>query len=79
VKRIGRDRFVRNVCLALGNGGDAAAVPVLRDLAKDASVPVRAHAAWALKQLLPAAEFAAFAASRRAVETDAGVLAELTV
>src|SRR3546814_9688833 len=71
VKRIGRDRLVRNVCLALGNSGDQAAVPVLRDLAADTAAPVRAHAAWALKQLLPPADFAAFAAARRAVEGDA--------
>ncbi|WP_370156062.1 tRNA epoxyqueuosine(34) reductase QueG [Ferrovibrio sp.] len=78
VKRIGRDRFVRNVCIALGNAGDAAAVPVLRDLAADAAGPVRAHAAWALKQLLSSADFAAFAATRRGSESDAAVLAELT-
>jgi epoxyqueuosine reductase len=79
VKRIGRDRFVRNVCIALGNGGDAAAAPVLRDLAADPAAPVRAHAAWALRQLLSPADFAAFAASRRAAETDAGVLRELAI
>ncbi len=77
VKRIGRDRFIRNLCLALGNSGDAAAIPVLLDLAADPAMPVRAHAAWALKQLMPAADFAAFAAKRRALEQDAAVLAEL--
>ena len=51
VKRIGRDRFVRNVCIALGNGGDAAAVPVLRRLADDPAAPVRHHAQAALAKL----------------------------
>jgi len=77
VKRIGRDRFIRNVCLALGNSGDRSAVPVLVRLSEDAAMPVRAHAAWALKQLLSEEEFALHAANRRAVETDAAVLAEL--
>lgn len=53
VKRIGRDRFVRNVCIALGNGGDAAAVPVLRRLAADPAAPVRHHARAALAKLTP--------------------------
>ena len=51
VKRIGRDRFVRNVCIALGNSSDAAAEPVLRKLSEDASEVVRAQAQQALKRL----------------------------
>lgn len=51
VKRLGRERFIRNVCVALGNSGDAAALPVLRRLLEDASVLVREHAAWALARL----------------------------
>lgn len=77
VKRIGRDRFIRNVCIALGNSGDAAAIPDLQRLSEDEAMPVRAMAAWALKQLMPAAEFSAYAAKRRALEQDATVLSEL--
>ena len=51
VKRIGRNRFIRNVCIALGNSGDAAVVPVLQRLAGDAAEVVRAQAAQALRRL----------------------------
>ncbi len=53
IKRIGRDRFVRNVLIALGNSGDASAVAVVRDLLRDASPLVRAMAVWALSRLSP--------------------------
>lgn len=56
VKRIGRDRFVRNVAIALGNvsnSGTEAAVPVLCDLLDDESPLVRAMAVWALYRLAP--------------------------
>ncbi|MEQ8349327.1 MAG: tRNA epoxyqueuosine(34) reductase QueG [Sneathiellaceae bacterium] len=64
VKRIGRDRFVRNVAVALGNlPGDgparAEAVAALRPLLRDLSVPVRAMAVWALAQHLDPAALAA--------------------
>ncbi|MBV7255818.1 tRNA epoxyqueuosine(34) reductase QueG [Pacificimonas sp. WHA3] len=48
VKRIGRERFVRNVAIALGNQGDAAAAAALRPLAGDASPVVAEAARWAL-------------------------------
>ncbi|UYN94388.1 MAG: tRNA epoxyqueuosine(34) reductase QueG [Enhydrobacter sp.] len=48
VKRIGRDRFVRNVAYALGNSGSRDAVPALRKLATDPSALVRDAAEWAL-------------------------------
>jgi len=77
MKRLGRDRFIRNVCIALGNSGAASAIPVLKDLSADPAPPIRAMAAWALKQLMPPADYAAFAALRRAEEPDAAVKAEL--
>jgi len=50
--RARRDGFLRNVCVALGNRGDASAAPRLaRALAEDPSPLVRAHAAWALGRL----------------------------
>jgi epoxyqueuosine reductase len=76
VKRIGRDRFVRNVLVAVGNAGDAALAGEVRLLADDPSPLVRAMAVWALKRLLPAGEFAALAQSRTPCETDAAVAAE---
>jgi len=51
VKRIGRDRFVRNVLYAVGNSGDAALVPVAERLLDDPSDVVRDAAGWALGRL----------------------------
>jgi len=51
VKRIGRDRFVRNVLYAVGNSGDAALAEVARARLDDASDGVRDAAAWALERL----------------------------
>ncbi len=76
VKRIGRDRFVRNVLVAIGNSGDVALAAEAERLLDDASPLVRASAVWALSRLLPRGVFAATAAQRRAVEDDPDVLAE---
>jgi len=52
IRRAGRDGFLRNVCVALGNKGEAAAVPALaRALEHDPSPLVREHAAWALGEI----------------------------
>ena len=52
LRRVGRNELLRNVCVALGNAGDPAAVPALgRALAGDRGPLVRAHAAWALGRL----------------------------
>jgi epoxyqueuosine reductase len=51
IKRIGRDRFVRNVAYALGNSGSPAALPAVQDLLKDDSALVRDAASWALSRL----------------------------
>lgn len=59
VRRAGRDRFLRNVLVAIGNSGlrelAGAAMPHLHD----GSALVRGAAVWALSRLLPAADFAA--------------------
>ncbi len=75
VKRIGRDRFVRNVLIAVGNSADAAFIPSCMDLCDDPSPVVRGMAVWALSRLMPAGAFHEFAA-RRNEETDGDVLAE---
>ena len=54
VKRIGRDRFVRNVLIAIGNSGDVALAAEAERLLDDASPLVRGAAVWALSQLLRA-------------------------
>ena len=51
VKRIGRDRFVRNVLIAIGNSSDETLVPVAERLLDDASPLVRGMAVWALGRL----------------------------
>ncbi|MBY2965574.1 tRNA epoxyqueuosine(34) reductase QueG [Rhizobium leguminosarum] len=75
VKRIGRDRFVRNVLIAAGNSGDKALIGPCRRLSADPSPVVRGMAVWALSRLMQAGEFAAFAA-QRTDERDDDVLNE---
>jgi epoxyqueuosine reductase len=56
VKRIGRDRFVRNVLYAIGNSGDPALAAVAKARLDDASPVVRDAAEWALQRLSGEAE-----------------------
>ncbi|MFN6954943.1 MAG: tRNA epoxyqueuosine(34) reductase QueG [Acetobacteraceae bacterium] len=51
IKRIGRGRFVRNVLVAIGNGGDAALLPAAQALCEDADVTVADAARWAVARL----------------------------
>lgn len=51
VERIKRERLVRNACIAAGNWGDSAVIPVLERLLSDESPLVRDHAAWALNRM----------------------------
>jgi epoxyqueuosine reductase len=53
VKRIGRDRFVRNVLIAIGNCGDARLAAAAEPRLKDSSPLVRGAAVWALSRLVP--------------------------
>ena len=76
VKRIGRDRFVRNVLYAIGNSGDPALAAVARARLKDASPLVRGAAVWALSQLLDRGEFAGLARERAVSEADENVREE---
>jgi epoxyqueuosine reductase len=57
VKRIGRDRFVRNVLIAIGNSGDTALLDTVRRLLDDPSPLVRATAVWALSRLADSMAF----------------------
>jgi len=59
IKRIGRDRFIRNVLIALGNSGDEAAVELVRGLTRDDAPLVRGAAVWALSRLVEPAVLAA--------------------
>ena len=51
VKRIGRDRFVRNVLYAIGNSGDPALAAVAAERLEDPSDVVQDAARWALARL----------------------------
>ena len=51
VKRIGRDRFVRNVLYAIGNSGEEALSPLVESLLADADPAVADAAQWALRRL----------------------------
>jgi epoxyqueuosine reductase len=59
-KRTGRDRFIRNVLIAIGNSGDATLAPEAQRLLGDASPLVRGAAVWALSRLMERDEFATF-------------------
>lgn len=75
VKRIGRDRFIRNVLIAIGNAGDASLADEAERLLDDASPLVRGAAIWALSQLVTPDAFVALA-KRADAETDELVRAE---
>jgi epoxyqueuosine reductase len=51
IKRIGRDRFIRNVLVAIGNSGDASLRPVAQALCGDADETVADCARWASERL----------------------------
>lgn len=51
IKRTGRDRFVRNVLIAIGNSGKRSLLGAARDRLEDRSPLVREAAAWAVSRL----------------------------
>ena len=76
VKRIGRDRFIRNVLIAIGNSGDGALAAEAERLLDDASPLVRGAAVWALSQLMGREKFATRAAKAVSAEADETVRGE---
>ena len=78
VKRVGRDRFVRNVLIAIGNSGDASLIASAEALLNDPSPLVRAMAVWALAQLQDGESFDALMRRRIDREEDETVRAEWT-
>jgi epoxyqueuosine reductase len=75
IKRIGRERFLRNVLIAIGNSGEASLAPVAERLLGDGAAIVRGAAIWALARL-DTARFAARRSAALVEERDAEVLAE---
>ncbi|AWO87869.1 MULTISPECIES: tRNA epoxyqueuosine(34) reductase QueG [Bradyrhizobium] len=76
VKRIGRDRFLRNVLIAIGNSGEAALAEEARRLLADESALVRGAAVWALAQLVARDAFEAMRSVAMGNEHDEGVREE---
>jgi epoxyqueuosine reductase len=76
VKRIGRDRFIRNVLIAIGNSGEGTLASEAERLLDDESALVRGTAVWALSQLIARERFDALASRMMSTETDTGVREE---
>jgi epoxyqueuosine reductase len=77
IKRTGRDRFLRNVLIAIGNSGDAGLADEAERLLGDPSPLVRGAAVWALGQL-DRDRLASLAVTRRLAENDVLVREEWT-
>ncbi|AXS39152.1 tRNA epoxyqueuosine(34) reductase QueG [Breoghania sp. L-A4] len=76
IKRIGRDRFLRNVLIAAGNSGSEALAQPVAALLDDGAAEVRGAAVWALSRLLPKEKLRRLRNAREATETEADVRAE---
>jgi epoxyqueuosine reductase len=76
IRRAGRRGLRRNVAVALGNSGDPAAIPALREALCDPEPLIRGHAAWALGRMGEEARAALEEALE--VEEDEGVREEIT-
>jgi len=78
IKRIGRNRFMRNVLIAAGNSGNKKAHLRILLLLDDTSALVRGAAVWALRQLLAGDDFEHIKVSRLSDEFDPDVRLEWT-
>ena len=76
IKRIGRDRFVRNVLIAIGNSSEPSLAATAEARLADPSPLVRAMAIWAVKKLLGPAEVAGLRQTHAPTEVDPEVAAE---
>ena len=76
VKRIGFERFTRNVLIAAGNSGDPALVSPVAEKLKSPSPLVRAMAVWALGQLVAGSNLGDFERRFHPAEKDAAVETE---
>ena len=76
IKRTGRDRFVRNVLVAIGNSADAGLLPAVERRLGDVAAVVRGAAVWAAGRLASAERLAGLRDLHAARETDPDVVAE---
>ena len=76
IKRIGRDRFIRNVLIAMGNSRAKTPTVDFLNLLGDPSNIVRAMAVWALGRMISGKKLKTLSAPYLKVEPDANVLEE---
>ncbi|MAU41021.1 MAG: tRNA epoxyqueuosine(34) reductase QueG [Kordiimonas sp.] len=76
IKRLGRDRFIRNVLIAIGNSQNLDLLPAALSKLRDDSPLVRAMAVWALGKLIPLPQFNALRADHLSREVDPAVRQE---
>ncbi|USG61551.1 tRNA epoxyqueuosine(34) reductase QueG [Sneathiella marina] len=76
VKRLGRNRFIRNVLIAIGNSGDPVHLGPVTELLEDPSPIIRVAAIWALSHLTSTEQFGLEKQRFSPQESDADVLAE---
>ncbi len=76
VKRIGLDRFLRNVLIAIGNSGDVELLPLVVERLHHSSPLVRAMAVWALRQLAETTQFMQLKTRHSPAESDSDVMSE---
>lgn len=76
IKRVGRDRFLRNVLIAIGNAGNRGALPALEQVIRDPSSLVRAMAVWAARRLALPEEWDALRGAHAPEESDPDVTYE---
>ncbi|MEM6413478.1 MAG: tRNA epoxyqueuosine(34) reductase QueG [Pseudomonadota bacterium] len=78
MKRTGRDRFIRNVMIAIGNSGDRSLLKTALDRLKDNSSLVRGAAVWATRRLTTKNEASALMSEYFDEEMDQNVKNEWT-
>ena len=76
IKRIGRNKFLRNVIIAIGNSGQIRNIDKLKEKLTDESSLVRAMAVWALSCLMNFEDFNNLKKSYFSVEVDKNVIEE---
>lgn len=76
IKRIGRNRFIRNVLIAVGNSGKADLARFAADLFSDADPIIRGTAVWAYSQLANRNDFILQYDTHIYAEPEADVLQE---
>ncbi|MBT5187446.1 MAG: tRNA epoxyqueuosine(34) reductase QueG [Kordiimonadaceae bacterium] len=76
IKRIGRDYFIRNVLIAIGNSDNNTYIPLLISKLEENSPYIRAMAVWALKELMSKSQFKVLHKTYEKLENDTNVINE---